>query len=300
MKKNQRSVIKTNFTEDQLKQIKDLYDQEFGSRKISKIMNCSRNTIVRAYRQLALDSRNKKVPRKAYKATEKYCKRCNLIKTIDNFKPVVEKGRSFYSKYCIPCLKEYNVFRSRRRKELYPDKIRDYTQKTKNIRSIKNKEYRDKNKEKLKEKANQRRPQIRQNTKKYFTKMRQTSPAFRIRERISSSIKNFLAKNGGSKKGNSCLNKLPYTMEELKKHLENQFEPWMNWDNWGTYRLKEWNDNDSSTWKWQIDHIDPHSDFKYSSMEDEEFKKCWALSNLRPLSAKQNQYDGSTKKRHKK
>lgn len=28
--------------------------------------------------------------------------------------------------------------------------------------------------------------------------------------------------------------------------------------------------------------------FKQSSMEDEEFKECWALDNLRPLSAKQN------------
>lgn len=28
-------------------------------------------------------------------------------------------------------------------------------------------------------------------------------------------------------------------------------------------------------------------------MEDEEFKKCWALSNLRPYSAKQNIIDGA-------
>lgn len=28
-------------------------------------------------------------------------------------------------------------------------------------------------------------------------------------------------------------------------------------------------------------------------MEDENFKKCWALSNLRPLSAKQNVLDGN-------
>ena len=36
----------------------------------------------------------------------------------------------------------------------------------------------------------------------------------------------------------------------------------------------------------------------YSSMEDLEFQKCWALENLRPLSAKQNQLDGVTKIRH--
>lgn len=38
----------------------------------------------------------------------------------------------------------------------------------------------------------------------------------------------------------------------------------------------------------------------YTSMEDENFQKCWALSNLRPLSAKQNNSDGVRRIRHKK
>lgn len=84
---------------------------------------------------------------------------------------------------------------------------------------------------------------------------------------------------------------LQYSIEELKDHLENQFEPWMTWDNYGRYVVKEWEDNDSSTWKWQIDHIILHSQFKYSSMDEQEFKDCWALSNLRPYSAKQNLLD---------
>jgi hypothetical protein len=33
-------------------------------------------------------------------------------------------------------------------------------------------------------------------------------------------------------------------------------------------------------------------------MDDEEFKKCWSLDNLRPLSAKQNILDGTSRKRH--
>jgi len=56
---------------------------------------------------------------------------------------------------------------------------------------------------------------------------------------------------------------------------------------------KTWNDNDSSTWNRQIDHIIPHSKFKYSSMSDKEFQECWALSNLRPYSAKQNIIKGN-------
>jgi len=33
-------------------------------------------------------------------------------------------------------------------------------------------------------------------------------------------------------------------------------------------------------------------------MENEAFKECWALTNLRPYSAKQNIIDGSTRIRH--
>lgn len=35
-------------------------------------------------------------------------------------------------------------------------------------------------------------------------------------------------------------------------------------------------------------YIKPISQFNYESMEDTEFQKCWALSNLRPYSAKLN------------
>lgn len=89
-------------------------------------------------------------------------------------------------------------------------------------------------------------------------------------------------------------------MDELKEHLEKQFECWMNWKNYGKYDSKVWIENDSSTWTWQIDHIIPQSTFKYTSMENEEFKKCWELNNLRPLSSKQNFMDGVLRVRHEK
>lgn len=42
-----------------------------------------------------------------------------------------------------------------------------------------------------------------------------------------------------------------------------------------------------------IDHIIPQSSFKFSSMNDVEFKKCWSLDNLWPYSAKQNCKDNA-------
>ena len=74
----------------------------------------------------------------------------------------------------------------------------------------------------------------------------------------------------------SIKNILGYTIEELKEHLEHQFEDWMNWDNLGLTANKE-----KETW--QIDHIIPVNTFNIKEIGDEEFRKCWALDNLRPL-----------------
>jgi hypothetical protein len=106
-------------------------------------------------------------------------------------------------------------------------------------------------------------------------------------------------RKGQSKGGLSFLKFVNYTMSQLKEYLEVQFESWMTWENWGIYNKNSWKDNDQSTWTWQIDHIIPQSDLPYISMTDDNFKKCWALSNLRPLSAKQNIFDGSSRIRHK-
>jgi len=78
------------------------------------------------------------------------------------------------------------------------------------------------------------------------------------------------------------------------------FDPWINWDNRGAYNAKTWNDQDSATWTWQLDHITPQSELLYDSMEHPNFLKCWSLSNLRPYNAKQNSKDGATRIRHKK
>lgn len=124
-----------------------------------------------------------------------------------------------------------------------------------------------------------------------------TNPIYKLRKLTSIAIRIAIKKQGLTKQ-DSIIKYIPYSIIELKQHLEKQFEPWMNWSNWGKYNSKTWNDNDQSTWKWQIDHIIPHSTFKYSSMKDESFKQCWALSNLRPYSAKLNSIEGANKSRH--
>lgn len=146
---------------------------------------------------------------------------------------------------------------------------------------IRRKKYSQINKEKIKTKRARR-----------LAIKRKNDPIFKLKENISRSIRRLLKKNMSSKMGKSFIKYVSYTIIELKQYLSSIFEPWMNWSNWGRYDPKTWNDNDQSTWVWQLDHIIPQSKLPYSSMEDDNFKKCWALNNLRPLSAKQNFFDG--------
>lgn len=139
---------------------------------------------------------------------------------------------------------------------------------------------------------------FKQKRAKYNRNRRKSDVNFKLRGAISTKIYNCLKKRDGNKNNLSCLKFLNYTIAELKQHLESQFEPWMNWSNWGKYIAAKWDDSDSSTWVWQIDHIMPESMFKYLSMADDDFKKCWALENLRPYSAKQNIIDGTNRVRH--
>ncbi len=95
-----------------------------------------------------------------------------------------------------------------------------------------------------------------------------------LKRRVSSTICNTLA-NRGLYKDSPTWTALPYTPEQLKEHLESQFEDWMTWDNWGLAS------HDRKTWN--IDHIYPQSKLPYESLEDENFQRCWALENLQPL-----------------
>jgi hypothetical protein len=63
-----------------------------------------------------------------------------------------------------------------------------------------------------------------------------------------------------------------YDLKDLMKHLEKQFVDGMNWDNYGR-----------GIGKWHIDHILPLTAFCYENEMDIDFKRCWSLSNLRPL-----------------
>ena len=69
--------------------------------------------------------------------------------------------------------------------------------------------------------------------KKEYMRFRLKDPIIRLRKNISHSVGVALKTTNNTKNGGRTFDYLPYTLQQLKEHLESQFEPWMNWDNYG-------------------------------------------------------------------
>jgi hypothetical protein len=183
----------------------------------------------------------------------KICSKCQKVKNESEFHKDKSKKDGLYYK-CKECQNHYERERSAK-----PE-----------------------NKERKKQidKQYKSRPEIKERKNQRAKERYQIDSCYKLRICISIAIGKGLKKNCGSKHGSSILSKLPYTMQQLKSHIESLFEPWMNWQNHGKY-----NPNRRT---WQIDHIKPHSGFHYTDMDCEEFRQCWSLSNLRPLESLAN------------
>jgi len=207
------------------------------------------------------------------------CKRCNRQEQskryyIKNKEKIKAKRREAYKKNPEKTKKANKIYIDNN-KEKVKKSLHSYYERNKEKLLEYHKKYREKNKDK------------RTKQRKKYEQKRRKNAEFKLRKAVSNAVYCAILRGGGVK-GGSILDNLPYSIIELKKHIESQFEPWMNWENWGVYNPETWDDNDDSTWTWHIDHIVPQCNFPYSSMEDNNFKKCWALSNLRPYSAKHN------------
>lgn len=67
--------------------------------------------------------------------------------------------------------------------------------------------------------------------------------------------------------------------EEVRSHFERQFQPWMNWENYGVHKLGDER-------AWNVGHQIPLS--KYSPNDVDDFKLCWSKQNLIPQDAQEN------------
>jgi len=212
----------------------------------------------------------------------KKCKTCKVSKPlgIESFRHRLnhDKSKMYISSTCKPC----DRLASRENQRENPERAK------KNNSNFLNKNPNYKKQWKAKNKKQQT----------LYRREYESQTHIRLKKTISAAIWKAL-KNKETSKTSSTLSFLPYSIDKLKTHIESQFEPWMSWDNWGMYELDTWDDNDSRTWTWQIDHKKPMARHVYSCQEDSEFLKAWELSNLRPLKSKENIILGAKMKRIK-
>ena len=157
-------------------------------------------------------------------------------------------------KRCLPCQAQADIERVRRYRERHPEKVRQTTRASD-----------------AKKRADPSwRERKREYTRKRCAVVRKT-PKGGLDHRMSTAVR--LALGSAAKRKQRWEDLVGYSAGELKAHIERQFLKGMSWDNMNL---------------WHLDHIVPKASFKYSCSQDEEFKACWALANLRPLWAKEN------------
>ena len=169
---------------------------------------------------------------------------------------ITDYNRKNYPKYRIKIL-EYkkieNIEKShkmkKRRKEQY------IKHREKRLLDVKN--YREKNKEKVRERVSN-----------YTINRYHSDINFKLKMNLSRRMRQFVNKNG-----NSTVELIGCSMDEFKKHIELLFQEGMSWDNYGKNG-------------WHIDHILPCASFDLTDIEQR--KKCFHYTNLQPLWAIDN------------
>jgi len=104
----------------------------------------------------------------------------------------------------------------------------------------------------------------------YFRKRRATDVPYKIQRNLRARLHAAIKRNS---KSGSAVRDLGCSIEELKKHLEVQFEEGMTWDNW-------------TTDGWHIDHIRPLASFDLTDRE--QLLEAVHYTNLQPLWAEEN------------
>lgn len=218
----------------------------------------------------------------------KTCSKCKIDKRLEEF--YLDRSAKDGRRYsCIECCK---AGRNREKEKEYRERNKHLVKPIpKEVKKMRNERYYAQNKDKVKKMAseyyaNNRDKKIeyqkeyqannKERRNAYLVERRETDPMFRLITSIRNLIYNSFYYNGYVKKSKTH-EILGCTFEELKRHLEERFDDWMNWENKGLY-------NGDFGYGWDIDHIVPLS----TAETEDDIIKLSHYSNLRPLCSKVN------------
>lgn len=206
----------------------------------------------------------KKVPKVLIeKYKEKKCSKCEMLRPIVDFHKNTSNKNGLAS-HCKICYNEHkrkkyaeNPEKEKRKKQIFyaqnPNYIKEYNLINRKYILSRNKTYREENAELIKI---QRKNSYKKNKKLIIAKVVEyeknkmsTDFLFKLKKVIRQSIRGSFKKYGFTK-NSKTYEILGCTYEEFKIHIEKQFLPWMNWDNYGKY-------NGECNFGWDLDHIIP-------------------------------------------
>lgn len=180
----------------------------------------------------------------------KCCSICKETKSYEDFSKD-RRTKDGLQHRCKACFSEYK----RKYRAENQDKIKSYQQVNKDKIRAYHKTYQAQNRERTRTYVN----------KRYATNL-DVKVAQLARKRICNALK-------GRTKSASTIELIGCSIEELKAHIENQFQEGMTWENHGYYG-------------WHIDHIVSCASFDLNDPEQQ--RLCFHYSNLQPMWAKEN------------
>jgi hypothetical protein len=213
-------------------------------------------------------------------AATKACTKCGEAKPATGyFFSRTTKAKSGLRPVCKPCVNAAEKVR----REANPDEGRTrgakwYAENRDRARAKNNKWYAD-NKDRAARNRLARIAADPEGVRKYWRDWQneryRTDPRHRVKSCVSAAIRKSLRGEKGGRKWQEIVG---YTVDDLIAHLERQFRAGMTWETYGR--------------EWEIDHIRPVSLFELEK-GIAEIRACWALSNLRPLCARENRSKGA-------
>lgn len=108
-----------------------------------------------------------------------------------------------------------------------------------------------------------------------------TDVHFRLGMILRGRLLNAIKRQQATKTFQSHVRLLGCTIDQARKHIESQFEPWMTWENHG-FR------------SWHIDHIKPLSAFDLT--DPEQVAEACHYTNLQPLDWQENLSKGGVRR----
>ena len=119
---------------------------------------------------------------------------------------------------------------------------------------------------------------IKKNNPDYFSQYVKNKCKTDLKFNLNFKMRNAIGKclkNNKSKAGRNWESLIYYTLIDLIKRLKETMSTGFTWKDFISGEL-------------HIDHIIPIDVFNFTKPEHTDFKRCWALSNLRLLSAREN------------